>query len=74
MYEIGSGSKITEIEPVFDIECLSFTGNGRYLAMKSYTGSMAFWELNAKIVQNIQKVRESMQKSPNFWQNFPIYL
>lgn len=73
-FEIGTGLAAAEIQSVFDITKLSFSGDGRYLALASSSGSLSIWATGDQLFNNMTRVMEAIKACSTFWHNFPIYL
>jgi WD40 repeat protein len=53
MFEIGTGVPAAEIKSVFEVTKMSFSNDGKFLAMGSATGTVCVWALGQHLHQNI---------------------
>ena len=74
MYEVGTKKVAAEVHSIFDIASMSFSADGRYLALGSQKGSVSVWALGDHLFRAVHEVIERMKATPDFWCNYPIYL
>jgi len=74
MYELGTRKLGAEVHSIFDITEMSFSADGRYLALGSSRGSVSIWALGDHLFRSVNEVIQRMRERPDFWCNFPIFL
>jgi hypothetical protein len=61
MFEIGTGLAAAEIKSVFEMSTMSFSEDGKYLALGSNRGSVCVWALGQNLHMNVKQVLDSMK-------------
>ncbi|EAS02174.2 WD40 repeat protein (macronuclear) [Tetrahymena thermophila SB210] len=74
LYEIGTGNLVGEIPSLFNIECIQFSDEGKFLCIGSNTGILSLWSTCQEVRENIFEVLDQMKVKEDFWRDFPIYL
>ena len=74
MYEVGTRKVAAEVHSIFDISTMSFSADGRYIALGSQRGSVSVWALGDHLFKAVHEVIERMREQRDFWCNYPIYL
>ena len=74
MFEVGTGLAAAEIKSIFNIEKMSFSSDGRHLALGSSKGTVSIYSVGDHIFQNMKQVIDAMVIENDFWSNYPIFL
>jgi hypothetical protein len=61
MFEIGTGLAAAEIKSVFEMSTMSFSEDGKYIALGSNRGSVCVWALGQHLYMNVKQVIDAMK-------------